>query len=121
MDITDVLTVIGGFIAVLLAIGAGLALVRGSYNKARIEALRGDNSDLRDRVKDLEQTVERHETKEQALEARCEHLEQENITLLEGITQRADVEALKSKLDSHHTQAMEKFDRMIQLLEAGAA
>lgn len=113
MNPSQALAWVGLFITVMLAIGAGLALIRGSFNKARIEALRGDNSDLRDRVADLEHENERHELKEGALETRCEHLESENKLLMEMVTQRAEVAEVKGMLDRHHKEAMKKFDELI--------
>lgn len=112
-DLVDVVGIIGAIIAVLVALGGGAALVRGSYNKARIEALRGDNEDLRLRSNDQGREIERLLLQQQSDHQRIEHLENENRMLMDMVTQRAEVAEVAAKLDRHHREVMEKYDDMI--------
>lgn len=97
-----ILGVTGLILSVPTAIGAALALIRSSYNKAQTEQLRGFNDDLRGRVSDLE-------THEKVLEGRLQHVENENSMLREMVTQRAD-------LQKHHQVVMESYDAMSELM-----
>lgn len=127
MDMPQSVSLAVATIALLVGLGGALALVRGSYNKARIEALRGDNSDLRERNKDVELENERlkreieterehHKLRVKQLEESNEHLEDEKKILMELVTQRAEVDEVLQTLNNHHDQAMGKFDSMIELL-----
>lgn len=116
-NVTGALGVIAAVLGILMTAGLAMALVRGSYSKARIEALRGDNQDLRDRVKDLEASDERHLVKEKHLEQRCEHLENENKMLMEMVTQRAEVAAVAEQLTNHHEEAMRVWQEMAAAIE----
>ena len=127
MDMPQSVNLAVATIALLVGLGGALALVRGSYNKARIEALRGDNSDLRERNKDVELENERlkreieterehHKLRIKQLEESNEHLEDEKKILMELVTQRAEVDEVLQTLNNHHDQAMGKFDSMIELL-----
>lgn len=107
----------GGVISILGAFGVAWALVRGSYNQARIKALREDNEDLRNRIRDLEHAEERHRLKEQAWDKEREHLMAENATLMLAITQRAEVEAVRVQLVQHHDQAMGTLGEIQQILQ----
>lgn len=123
MDWSNALTVIGLFIVTLTAIGAGLALIRGSYSKARIEALRGDNEDLRSKVHDLREEVndlehgrETDRLEKEALSERVSHVENENDLLKRLVTQRAEVDLVKTTLEDHHGKAMTGIDEIKELL-----
>lgn len=107
MDVGQLLAWVGGTISLLLAIGAGLALVKGSYGKARIQALREDNDDFRKRLDDSDKELAKAKAREDALDLRCSALESENKLLKEMVTQRAQVVELTKKLDEHHEQAMD--------------
>lgn len=102
MDILQVLGVVGLIISIPTAIGAGLALVRASYNKAQTEQLRAHNEDLRKRVADVEHS-------EAALKEEVALLRGQNSMLGEMVTQRAD-------LANHHTEVMANYDAMAQVL-----
>lgn len=121
------LTIVGAILTVLVLAGLAAALVRGSYNKASIEALRSDNADLRERLDDRDEKLAEKDTafdheiemrnlRETQLEERCEHLEAENKTLMELVTQRAEVAAVAERLEEHHYEAMKKFGIMVRLL-----
>ena len=71
--ISQFLGAVGIVIGAIVLIGGSLALVRGSYNKARIQALREDNEDLRNRVKDCEDKINVGEAREAALEQKVHH------------------------------------------------
>lgn len=108
------LTIVSIVIAIIGAVGGITAYVRGSYSKARIEALRGDNDDLRNRIDDLEDSAKRAVDREGKLEDRCLHLEEENKTLTALVTQRAEVAAVGIKLEEHHTDVVEKFNLLLE-------
>lgn len=121
------LSIVGAILTVLILAGVAAALVRGSYNKASIEALRTDNNDLRERLDDrdeklkekdqtFENEIKLRDLRETQLEERCDHLESENKTLMEMVTQRAEVAAVAGRLEDHHTEVMRKYSVMIRLL-----
>ena len=112
VNLPEWLGVIGLVIAVAVAIGGGLALVRGSYTKARMEALREDNGDLRNRVRDCEEKVKASEAREALLAQQVKHVESENNLLKEMVTQRANVEGIGNMLQYHHDQAMSRIDEL---------
>lgn len=105
-----VATVVG----LLTLLGASYALVRGSYNQARVKALREDVDDRDKRLKDRDQIIEAHEIKERALTSELEHKKTEIKLLEELVTQRANVESVQldvaavlEELKRHH-QASER-------------
>lgn len=106
-NVSQIFAAIGVILAVLVAVGAGLTLVRGSYNKARIQALREDNEDLRARVGDVEEKLEQSEAREAVLSAKVEHVESENQLLTALVTQKANVDEVLSLLNTHHEAAMQ--------------
>lgn len=107
----------GAVITILGSLGVAYALIRGSYNQARIRALREDNEDLRARIDDLEDAEKRHDLKEQEWEKERAHLMAENATLMLAATQRAEVEALRLQLAEYHTQAMGALGEIAELLQ----
>lgn len=122
VSIPEWLGVIGGVLSLCLLLGAVLAIVRGSYNKARITALREDNEDLRHRVGYLDGELERHKESErqkderhtlekEAVEARLQRVEEENSLLRDMVTQRAQVEAVEEAVRDHHEKALHELDR----------
>lgn len=125
--------ILGGFSQFLIAvaatvtavvvIGGALALVRGSYNKARIAALREDVGDFQVRLKSCEEQLDESKAREAALKTKVEYLEQKENLLTALVTQRADVEAVLEKLNEHHEAAMAGQQRLIEAVEAlaGAA
>lgn len=116
LNLPEWLGVLGLIMSVAVAAGAGLALVRGSYTKVRMEALREDNSDLRNRVKDCEDKVSASEAREQLLDQQVKHMQRENDLLKEMVTQRANVEGIGNMLQYHHDQAMSRMDSLGDLM-----
>jgi outer membrane murein-binding lipoprotein Lpp len=114
----SVLLTIAAVVGAVVLIGGSLALVRGSYNKARIQALREDNTDLRDRIDDCEDKIEAAAHKEEALEIEVQHLRSENDLLKAMVTQRADVQTVLKKLNEHHEQAMDVWQRLLAATES---
>lgn len=104
---------IASVVGAIILIGGATALARGSYNKARNQALRDDNDDLRKRLGDCEDKIEDHERREQVLETEVKHLSAKNNLLEAMVTQRADVQTVLSELRLHHTTAMEKMNSLI--------
>lgn len=105
-NLQEFLTLVGLVIGTVILIGGALVLVKGSYSKARIQALREDNEDLRNRVSDCEAKVDASEAREAVLEQKVEHLESENGLLTALVTQRANVDEVLTMLSEHHTAAM---------------
>lgn len=104
---------LGIVVGAVVLLGASLGMIRGSYNKARIQALREDNEDLRNRVRDVEDKCTASEAREALLEQKVEHMENENVLLTALVTQRANVDEVLGELRDHHTAAMDKFDELI--------
>lgn len=123
------LTSAGAVVTLILGLGTLTALVAGTYvlfraslSSARINALREDNTDLRDRVDDQDKALLKCAARESALEIQVDHLKQENILLHELVTSKADVETLKkevtklfAKLEEHHRQV---FPVMVEIRDA---
>lgn len=101
----SIVGIIGGVCGILVLLTGALVFAKGSFSKARIEALRDDNEDLRSRVSDLE--------KKEALQHKdIERLQGENELLKEMVTQRAQVDAVVSLLNMHHEQAVDTWIRL---------
>lgn len=116
-NLGDWVGVVGSTFGVIVLLISAFIFVSGSYNKARIQALREDNQDLRDRVNDLDSELERTKAREDKLEAQVQHLVTENQLLADMITQRANVEALSDMLDHHHSEAMKAWDKIAKAIE----
>jgi hypothetical protein len=101
-DVLTILGVLGLIISVPTAMGAGLALLRSSYNRARLEEVDKDNQRLRTRQLELERSEAELKVEVAAL------LGQKNM-LEEMVTQRAD-------LASHHIEVMANYDAMSAIL-----
>lgn len=106
MSINEVLGAVAAAVGLLILIGGALALVRGSYNKARIQALREDVGDYIRRLDDCEERCSQAEHREEALELKVDHLKSENSLLTQLVTQRADVDKVLTLLSQHHEAAM---------------
>lgn len=111
MNFPEWLGVIGAVLSVALALGAALALVKGSYNKARIAALREDNDDLRARIGDLDNEIERRKLKEEALDAKVAKVDSENQLLRDLVTQRAEVDKVNLAVQAHHEAALSALEQ----------
>jgi polyhydroxyalkanoate synthesis regulator protein len=116
--IPQFLVAVAAVIGAIVLIGGALALVRGSYNKARIQALREDNEDLRNRVQDCEDKLTAADARETALEMKVQHVESENDLLTQLVTQRADVDKVLKLLDDHHKAAMSGQAKLTKAIEA---
>lgn len=115
-SVLNVVYLVGALITVLGALGAAYALVRGSYNRARIERLREDNEDLRNRIDTLEAAEQRHDEAQKAWEKERAHLVSENQTLLLAATQRAEVEVLRTQMEEYQVESMAAWGRIEELL-----
>jgi biopolymer transport protein ExbB/TolQ len=103
-DILTILGIIGGIIAVVVAIAGAVVLARASYARAQLEQLREHNTDLTDRNDFLEKEVLRLQGEKKAAEAARD-------VATEMVTQRADLQA-------HHEEVMQTHTRMFGVLEA---
>lgn len=132
MGFFDIIAAVSAVIGLLILIGGGIALIKGSYNKARIEALHQDITAYQNRTEALEGDLERQTLKhdgeikacgirEQALEDRCSHLETENHTLRELVTQRADVAEVSAQLATNHQEIIQKWTELTALLTVALA
>lgn len=106
--------------SLLVLVGGAAALIRGSYNRARVDALREDNSDLRARVADIDHELERQKSKAEQLDAKVSNLKSENDLLRDMVTQRANVEAIGDVLDFHHKESMEAWEKICKAIKGEA-
>jgi len=94
MDLQGVFGIVGGVISIVVLLGGLLVFFKGSYNKARIEALRQDLFDEKGRNDSLRKQVDEDHKKITLMEGDIDHLKAENSMLKEMVTQRAEVERL---------------------------
>lgn len=112
----ELLTIIGSVLGIIVLVTGALLYINGSYNRARMNALREDNDDLRHRVDDTEAELSNCKTKLQARNIKIESLETENRLLVDMITQRAEVEAISDLLEMHHKETTKAWRRIEELL-----
>jgi hypothetical protein len=124
MNIPQWLAVLATILGVASILGAVIATFRASYSKARIEALREDNNDLRARVVDLEAKEERAAKDKADMMAEMTHMKEKNHILEEMVLQRveitgiADVLKLQGELlQQHHNQSMDTWDKILHALQ----
>lgn len=89
---------IGAVVGLALLIGGAGVVAIGAFQKARIEALRQDNADLRTRDIDRQNHIKDLETDRDKLGLRMNAVESENVTLKELVLQRANVDAVVSTI-----------------------
>lgn len=118
-SVAQVLGVTGGLIAILGAIVGVLLFVRGSYNKARLQALREDNDDLRKRVDDQDKELEKCRIREDKHDAEIKALRSENLLLRDMVTSKAEVGQLMDLLATHHRRAETAWANILKTLEEG--
>jgi FtsZ-binding cell division protein ZapB len=106
MNAVEVLGLIGLIISIPIAVGAGLALVRSSYNKARLEESDRDNERFRTRNGDL--IKERDQ-----LRVENDYLKEKNAILQEMVTQRAELEAHRTMVAKNHKIIMGQLERLL--------
>lgn len=104
------LSVVATVMAVIAGLSTVLVYVRGSWAKARIEALQEHNRDLTERVAYLEHS-------EDELQAEVTELRTANATFKELVTQRAKVDDVIRKLDEHHKKVIELWRDVARRLE----
>lgn len=116
--IVAIVAIISGCIVIVGAVVGAAVYVSGSFNKARMAALREDNEDLRKRCADMDVELDHCKAREELLAHRIETLENERDVLAELATSRADIEAITASLDEHHRQATEYWGKMLTAMEA---
>lgn len=123
MSIAEIIGVVGAAIATVILVGSAAALIRGSYNKAKIEDQRQEIADqdreiekLKQDKIDLRQEVTDERTLRIASEAREEALTTKVEVLSELATQRAQTEAVQTLLEEHHSEAMEAWTAIARKL-----
>jgi hypothetical protein len=99
-NLQQVLAIAAALVVLIAARAAVLVFVRGAYGNARIQALREDNQDLRDRVTDTE-------SERDIYKLRSEALSSENTILKDLSLQRANVDALKAALLAHNAEELD--------------
>lgn len=108
---------VGGLLAVPIAIGGAWALVRGSYNKARVVELREDNDDLRKRNADGEAREATVLLQVEALKAQVSQAFAERDAVTALLTQKAEVGAVLDLLHRHHDEAEKHWTTMDQKVD----
>jgi septal ring factor EnvC (AmiA/AmiB activator) len=116
MNVTEFATSAAAVIGLLTIIGGALVLIKGSYSKARIQALREDNEDLRNRVADGEQETIRLKAGVAELKIEVDRERSENQLLRQMVTQRANVDEVLDILNQHHDEAREQWAKANDLL-----
>lgn len=107
---------LGGFLAL------ALAYVRGSFNKATIESLRGDLGDYRAREDLHERQMDDFKAKITSLQVQVDQLSSERDFLKELALQRAPVEKLEKESKQQHAELMHAFgDLLVAVKELRAA
>lgn len=104
-NISSVAAWILGIILCLTAVGVAWALVRGSYTKARMEALRTS-------LDDTDKELEREKGRRERLEDKVLHLSRENNTLRELVLQRAEFDRIEAAVIEHRAAAEKHWERM---------
>lgn len=124
MNIPQWLAVLATVLGLASILGAVIATFRASYSRARIEALREDNNDLRARVDDLEAKEERAQKREAELASEVKHMKDENNILKEMVLQRveiagiADVLTLQGeKSNQYHDESMAVANNILEALK----
>jgi phage I-like protein len=106
MNVAEWIGIIGGAAGLAVLLGAAYIGFKGSYNKARIEALRGDLADANVRLDAERDSRMKDEGRIDKLESEVRHLSSENELLRDLVTQRADVAAIATALSAHHDEAL---------------
>lgn len=89
-------------VSLILLVGGGFLITHGAYSRARLEALREDNNDLRSRIDDLE--------KREEIQAKdIQRLSSENVLLRNLVTSKAEVDGVLAAVNTHHTYAEAKW------------
>lgn len=121
-----VVAVVGGILGITAGLGGLVVWFKGSYNKARYEALKEDVEAYARREERHEKEMTECQGQVAVLTARVQHLEEENLMLKELSTQRAAVDSLAvevhalvaamgehhAALDKHHTESMAAWKRI---------
>jgi predicted nuclease with TOPRIM domain len=110
------LGVIGSLLALIVLLTGVYFFIKGSYNKARIEALRQDADDLRHRLNDLLAEKQESITTRDRYHAERNHLRDEVATLRDMVTQRAEVHELTEMMAEHHTESMQAWSTIAQAI-----
>lgn len=114
---TQGVSIAGGILAIIILLIGALVFIKGSYNKARIQALREDNEDLRARIMDQERELVILKATKETHTTQIQHLEAENQLLANMITQRANVEALSDLLEMHHKESLQAWKNIQKAIE----
>ena len=116
-SVVELVTVIGTICGVLVLLGSALVIVRGSYSKARMEALAQDINIYKGREELHEREMADCRERIQLLEVKVEHLSEENQVLRETATQKAAVSALASESAARHNDLMRMFEQLLIAIE----
>lgn len=125
MDINwlSVFTVMGAVAGIVVLSGSVLVYLKGSYSKAKIEALRGDLADLRQKHADADTEKLALENKYTALEVKYSSVINERNVLAELVTQKAQVDEVKLAvirgveiLEEHHSESLDAWSAIVTQL-----
>lgn len=119
MGFGRLLDVAGGIFGIIVILGGVIVFLRGSYNKARIDALRQDVQDYKNREEVREEERREDRLRIDRLQAQVDHLETENGMLRELVTSRAQVEELGVLLNDHHYEAVKVWGEIKEAISNG--
>lgn len=105
MDLRGFVSIVAAVLGIAGLIGTAMAVLIAARSKGTIEVLEKDNKALRDRMDTLESI-------EEECQKRLDKLEDLNRVLTETVTSAAKVDALSSKLDTHHADVIRRLEQL---------
>lgn len=103
MSAKDWISAVLALVSIVVVLTGLVVAARGSYNKARIQALREDLEDSRKREDDREREIKHLQQKVETLDIKMQGLLRENTVLSDMVTQRVEIATLQGLLETHHT------------------
>lgn len=117
MSLGDLVGVVGGVLSIIMLSGGVVVFFKASYNRARIDALRQDIDDYRNRQEQCDRQHSDDEKRIEKCEDEIKHLTDENHTLRELVLQRVEIHGLGDLLTMHHQEAMVYWKHMTEAME----
>ena len=113
VDIGETVGVIGGIAGLIVLFTGALVYVKGSWSKARLDAMAKDIETYKSREELHEKEMTDCKHRIETLEEKVETLTEENSVLREAVTQRAAVEELRQVQASQHHELMAMFEQLL--------
>lgn len=117
MDAKDWISAILALVSIVIVLTGLVVAARGSYNKARLQALREDLADSRKREDDRDRDVRNLAQKLETTETKLESLIRENRVLSDMVTQRVEIATLQGQLETHHTDMTALIQTLIKMIQ----